>query len=149
MKEPIYTWDAESAHATCTIIDNQGRVFVGEAFAHELDMDFASEKTGCTIASIRATIKYLQSVRRDVIKPELGALKQLYYSINRSKNYNPKSYESKMLWSQIRLKEEDLATINCEIAVQKQYLMEYLRDKEEFYQATRKRRAQATKDENN
>lgn len=149
MKEPIYTWDAETARATCTITDDQGRVFVGEALAHELDMDFANEKVGCTIAGIRASIQYLRSVKRDIIQPQLNALKQLYYSMNRSKNYNPKSYESKMLWRQIRLKQDDLATINSEIARQREFLVTYIREKEEFYQFTRKRRLRAAQDENN
>ena len=147
MKEPVYTWDG--VIATCTIIDDQGRKFIGEAYVHETDMDFASEKTGCTIAGYRASIQYLKSVKRDILKPQLAALKQLYYSMNRSKYYDKKSYANKMLWNQIRIKEEDLITVSAEIEKYKQALKIYINDKEEFYQATRKRRAMVAKDENN
>ena len=147
MKEPIYTWDG--VLATCTITDDQGRKFIGEAVVHEKDMDFASEKTGCTIATIRATISYLQSLKRDIIRPQLAALNQLYYSMKHSTNFNPKSYENIMLQRQIRLKKDDLDTINEEIAKQRYFLIGYLREKEEFYQAVRKMREKTASDEIN
>lgn len=140
-KEPVYTWDG--VLATCTIIDESGRTFVGEAVVHEKDMDFASEKTGCTIATTRAAIKYLQSVKRDSLKPQLEALKQLYYSMKHSKNFNPKSYENRMLQRQISIKETDIHTINLEIQKHREFLVNYLNDKETFYQAARRRRKSA------
>lgn len=143
---PIYTWYEETGTAICKITDEQGRDFIGTAVTHELDKDFQSEKTGMTIAATRAAIKYLQSVRKDILRPQLAALKQLYYSMNRSKHFNPKSYEARMLYRQIKIKEEDIHSVNLEIDRYKTFLRQYINEKEEFYIATRKRREQGEKD---
>ena len=142
MKEPIYLWDENTGCAICKIVDDDGREFIGMAMTHDSDKDFQSEKTGQTIASARAAIKYLQSVKRDILRPQLSALKQLYYSMNRSKQYNKKSYEARMLWRQIKIKEEDIKSINIEIDKYKTFLYQFIKDKEAFYTATRKRRQQ-------
>lgn len=142
MNEPNIIWDAEKGIATCTIIDNQGRKFIGIAKCHPDDLDFNSELTGCTIASYRSMIKYLKSVKRDIIQPELNALKQLYYSMNKSKKFNPKSYENIMLQRQIHLKEEDLATIEEELARIEQELTSYISKKDITYKKWRELRAQ-------
>ena len=139
MKEPVYTWDG--VVATCTITDEAGRTFTGSAYVHEQDMDFASEKTGCTIATSRAAVAYLQSVKKNVLKPQLAALKQLYYSMKHSSRFNPKSYENIMLQRQITIKEEDIKTVNLEIYKHKAFLKEFIDTKEIFYQNTRKARA--------
>ena len=139
MKEPVYTWDG--VVATCTITDEAGRTFTGSAYVHEQDMDFASEKTGCTIATSRAAVAYLQSVKKNVLKPQLAALKQLYYSMKHSSRFNPKSYENIMLQRQIAIKEEDIKTVNLEIYKHKAFLKEFIDTKEIFYQNTRKARA--------
>lgn len=144
------SWDAENYKATYTIEDECGRQFIGTAIAHEEDYDFATELAGTEIAYLRATIKYLQSIKRDILKPQLAALKQLYYSINRSKQFNPKSYESKMLFNQIEIKEEDIKAINIEIYKHKEFLRDYINNKDKAFKILRKRRArQVSLDENN
>ena len=60
--------------------------------------------------------------------------------MNRSKHFNPKSYENIMLWRQIRQKENDLATINDMITDQKKQLKEYIDEKEKFYKRVRANR---------
>lgn len=144
------SWDAENYKATYIIEDECGRQFIGEAIAHEEDHDFATELAGTQIACLRATIKYLQSVKRDILKPQLAALKQLYYSINRSNKFNPKSYESKMLFNQIEIKEEDIKAINLEIHRHKEFLHNYINDKDRAFKIMRRYRAsRVTLDENN
>jgi hypothetical protein len=139
MKEPVYTWDG--VIATCTITDEYGNTFTGTAYVHEQDMDFASEKTGCTIATSRAAVTYLQSVKKNILKPQLAALKQLYYSMKHSKKFNPKSYENVMLQRQITMKEEDIKTVNLEIHKHKLFLKDFIDSKEICYQNIRKTRA--------
>ena len=139
--EPIYNWDAEKKITTCTLTDNKGRSFVGVAKCHPTDDDFGNSYTGSHIACERSVIKYLKSVLRDELQPGLAALKQLYYSINKSKNYNPKSYESIMLRRQIRMKEDDIEFIKQELADREQRLKVYIAEKDMFYQKTRKSRA--------
>jgi hypothetical protein len=133
-----YTFSPEG-HTTCTLVIN-GKTYKGEAFCHERDKDMLSEKVGHTIAHERAYINFLADFRDGKIVPTLDALKQFYYTINKSKKYNKNSYESRMLQRQIRLAEEDLATIRSLIAEEKQGLKDYINYKEVFYQRVRKKR---------
>lgn len=134
MKKAKYDfyWDEGIGFAKCTLITQYGQ-FTGIAQCHPDDEDMMSEKVGCEIAYSRATINSLTHARDNVIKPSLKALKQLYYSMNRSKKYNKKSYESKMLWSQIRIWQTDLNTVNTMLAAEKQDLKIYIETKEKLY----------------
>ena len=86
--KPIFHYDKETGCSTCVIETKYGK-FSGTACCHPDDMDMASEKVGCEIAYSRAAIDSLKYERDNVIKPSLKALKQLYYSMNRSKRFNP------------------------------------------------------------
>jgi hypothetical protein len=55
-----------------------------------------NENTGMTIAEWRLQIQLLR-VHREEVKTELKTLKQLYYSMTQSKNFNYNSYETKTL----------------------------------------------------
>lgn len=103
------------------------------AYCHPDDREFGSERVGCFIAEMRATIKYLQFKRDYEIKPALKTIKHLYDNIKTSKNYNPKSYETKMIRRQIRNLEKEINTINYDINSEKQYLFEYIQNKEILY----------------
>lgn len=102
-------------------------------------MDMASEKTGCDFAYRRACIKVLQAYKKE-LKTELRALNQLYYSMNRSKYFNPKSYENKMLQRQIHQKQEDIQYVNDSIENTKEELRYIIKEKDKFYQGIRKHR---------
>ena len=141
MTEPIYDWNEETKTTTCKIIDDAGRVFIGEARCHPEDLDFGNRFAGERIAAARAAMKYLKSVKRDVLIPGLKALKQLYYSINQSNQFNEKSYEVMMLRRQINMKNNDIIAVNNELATLKQELDLYLKTKDAFYEKVRKFRA--------
>ena len=134
-----FRWDEETGLAIAIIYTPYG-VFTGEAECHPDDRDMISEKVGCEIAYTRATIDALVFERDNRIKPSLASLKQLYYSMNRSKQFNPKSYENKMLRRQIQNWEMDLKNINSIIRSQRQYLTDYINTKESLYQTLRKHR---------
>lgn len=134
---PVIEWYEETGIATCEFCDIYDRVHFGAAQCHEHDEDMKSEKTGIEIAKRRAEIEALKSYVRDELKPRLRALKQLYYSMNRSKYFNPKSYETKMLWSQIRLTKNELATTKEIIAELEESLMAYIDKKDDFYKKVR------------
>ena len=102
MKQPKFIYDAETNESLCILTDNDN-IFVGTASLHPDDAEFASEKFGLGVAHLRASIKALQHYRNNELKPKLKALKQLYYSMNKSKKFNEKSYENIMLQRQIRL----------------------------------------------
>ena len=136
---PIFHYDKETGCSTCVIETKYGK-FSGTACCHPDDMDMASEKVGCEIAYSRAAIDSLKYERDNVIKPSLKALKQLYYSMNRSKRFNPKSYEYKMLRRQIECWEFDLAVIGDMIDTERTWIRDYINTKEALYQNIRANR---------
>lgn len=140
MKKPIYNWDSENKIATCTIRDEEGHIFQGKAVCHPEDMEFASEYVGYDIATERAIIDYLKYVKRDVLMPGLKALNQLYYSINKSKEFSYKHYETRMLMRQIRMKESDIELITESIAIRSDNLARYIESKGETYKKIREMR---------
>ena len=137
--KPIFHYDKETGCSTCIIETKYGK-FSGTACCHPDDMDMASEKVGCEIAYSRAAIDSLKYERDNIIKPSLKALKQLYYSMNRSKKFNPKSYEYKMLKRQIECWEFDLAVVNDMIDTEKTWIRDYINTKEALYQNIRANR---------
>ena len=137
--KPIFHYDKETGCSTCVIETKYGK-FSGTACCHPDDMDMASEKVGCEIAYSRAAIDSLKYERDNVIKPSLKALKQLYYSMNRSKRFNPKSYEYKMLKRQIECWEFDLAVIGDMIDTERTWIRDYINTKEALYQNIRTNR---------
>lgn len=136
--EPIFNWNDETGSASCLLTDGN-RYYTGFAQCHPDDIDMMSEKTGCEIAFRRARINALRGYR-DELKIKLSALKQLYYSMNKSNKFNPKSYENIMLQRQIRMNTFDLTTTNEMIVVEEQNLRDFLLEKDKFYQKTRIRR---------
>lgn len=139
MKQPKFEWYEEDRQAICTLYTEYGE-FKGIASCHPDDMDMMSEKVGCEIACSRALIDSLIYERDCIIKPSLKALRQLYYSMKHSKKFNPKSYEAKMLWSQIRNWEIDLTMVCNMIATERKMLNDYIHTKEALYQNIRKQR---------
>ena len=137
--KPIFHYDKETGCSTCVIETKYGK-FSGTACCHPDDMDMASEKVGCEIAYSRAAIDSLKYERDNVIKPSLKALRQLYYSMNRSKRFNPKSYEYKMLKRQIECWEFDLAVIGDMIDTERTWIRDYINTKEALYQNIRANR---------
>ena len=83
-REPQFNWDPESGVAICALTDGDN-IFMGTAACAAEDIDMMSEKTGCQIALWRAEIKYYIHIRDNEVKPALKALKQFYYTMNRSK----------------------------------------------------------------
>lgn len=141
MKEPIFDYNEETGITVCHISDNKNNTFTGIANCHDDDRDFMSRLTGCEIAFRRAKIEQLRFIRENDLKPRLAALEQLYYSMNRSSQFDEKSYPNRMLQRQIRLIKFDLTTINEMLAYERQGLKSYISQKDDFYKKTRKMRA--------
>lgn len=125
--------------SSCCIIKYKDFEFVGEAQCHPDDMDFESERIGLQIAETRATIKAMRFVRDFEIKPQLKILQHLYGNMKTSTHYNPKSYEAKMLRSQIQAIENELAATNNAIADERKFLKDYIDGKDKFHQKLRAR----------
>ena len=138
---PIFTWDENSGMSSCILKDGE-HIFTGLAQCHPDDFDMKGEKTGCEIALRRAKINALRGYR-DELKTKLSALNQLYYSMNKSKRFNEKSYENRMLQRQIRQIKFDLDTTKEMLASEELSLRAYIKSKDVFYTQTRKRRQKA------
>ena len=142
--EPIFKWDEDMGIAECIISDGLNS-FSAIAQCNPSDLDMRSEKVGCFIALKRAEIKYLKHVKNNEIIPGLKALKQLYYSMNKSNSFNPKAYESKMLYRQIQHKENDLIAINEMIADNADELKTYIKETDALYEKVRRIRKAKSK----
>lgn len=118
-------------------IKYKGLDFIGRADCHPEDSDFESERIGLTIAEARATIQVMSFIRETEVKPQLKILKHLLANMQNSKFYNPISYEAKMLRSQIRVIERELAAINNDIADERKFLKDYIDGKEKLHQRIR------------
>ena len=133
-----FAFDKKLGYARCLMIYN-GQAFEGGAKCHPDDMDMISERTGCCIAEARAYIKALRFKRDHEIQPKLDVLRHLYNNMQTSKYFNSKSYEAKMLRSQIGAIEKELAAVSQDLAEEKKYLKEYIDKKDKFYQRLRAR----------
>ena len=138
-RKPYYDWDVETGTATCILFD-KNNIFMGTATCHPDDIYFMSEKTGMIIAETRAVIKSLQHLKNNILKPELAGLNQFYYSINHSKHFNKKSYEAKMLWRQIKIKEGEIKETENIISQEREFLRDFIKDKDNFYKSVKKNR---------
>ena len=130
------TYEYNEGSAKC-IINYNGFDFIGVAKCHPEDEDMESERVGMTIAETRASIKVISFIRDYEVKPQLKILNHLYSNMRRSKYYNPNSYEAKMLRSQIRVIEKELATINNQIADERKFIKDYIDGKDKMYKKLR------------
>ena len=147
-KEPIYEWHNDEGVAVC-VLQYKTMTITGLAQCHPDDEDMKSKLTGETIAELRAVIKLWQFIRDFEIMPQLKSLKQLYYSMNHSKYFDPRSYEAKMLYRQIKLLEEDLVAVKEEIQRSKDELKAYLETKEKDHEKLRNYKAKKELAEDN
>ncbi len=141
MKQEIYKdlefdFDEELGTTTC-IMKYDNHVFYGRAYCAKEDMDYLSKKTGQEIAFNRATVEVLR-YEKNRLTNELNGLKSLYYSIKHSKRYNPKSYEAIMLRHQMNMRDNDITQLKIDIKTTKQYLKNYIDQKDKAYKLWRK-----------
>lgn len=140
MNKDSYTWDEEKGIATY-IINYKGMEFGESAFCHPDDQDMKSKLIGLHIAEARASLLYLRYRRDNELRPQLESLKQLYYSMSHSAQFNPKSYEAKMLFKQINRITKELKTTKKAISYIKEGLFQYMREKDEYHEYVRRKRA--------
>ncbi len=137
-KQPTFSWDEETGSTICLLFDKEN-TYYGTATCSPTDYDMKSEKVGCEIAYHRAVISALQS-RRDELKIKLKALKEYYYTMNKSKYFDENSYPIKRLLSQMEILKHDIILLKEEIQNEKNYLTEYMNNKADFYTKIRRNR---------
>ena len=133
----FYKFDAERGIATVYILSGD-LSFVGMAKCHKDDQDYMSEKIGLQIAEARAEISFLKHIRDNELMPAIKALRHVYGNMKTSKYFNLHSYEARMIRRQIRIKENDLIVIKQEINNRKQFVINYIKQKDELHERLRK-----------
>lgn len=136
---PDYTWDQETGIATCRYIDKFNREFTGTAVCHPEDEDIKSWRSGYTIAEYRTRIALAKAKNNDA-KIAYEAVRQIYYSIKHSKNYNDDSYEAKMIKHQLKLRQEEVAQTKSDYKLLKADFRLYMRKKDELNQKYREQK---------
>lgn len=120
------------------------RTFIGEAKCAPEDQDMVNKFTGADIARLRAIIKVCKYKKIELLG-ESKALNRLWYSMNKSKKFNPKSFEALRIARHIRINKEELDAIKETMNTIETKLADYINDKEKFYQQVRARRAKTDK----
>lgn len=128
----IFETDISGKITTCILTDGTN-TFHGIASCHDDDMEFRSSLVGQEIAYNRAVIEYLRHCRDTEIKPKLQILNHLICSMKNSKHFNPKSYETKMIFRQINLYNDILLGLKEEIAVIQRNTQSLIQSKNETY----------------
>lgn len=131
MRRITATFDEDTGHACYLYRASNGKVYWGEAMCHPDDEEFMSKFTGIHIAKMRCMIEYAKD-EKTRIYGKLQGIKQIYYSIIQSKNFNRDNYESKMIYRQMKLIEEEYKDICDSITELKNGLKAYLDSKAAF-----------------
>lgn len=132
-----YDYDSKTGVAHVVILEGN-KEFHGFASCHEDDEDFKSERIGMTIAEARAELSFLQHIRDNELMPTIKALRHVYSNMKTSKHFNLHSYEARMIRRQIRIKENDLIIVKQEINSRKQFITDYIQQKDKLHDKLRK-----------
>ena len=133
-----HTYIPEEGKTICTL-QVHNLEFTGEAQCHPDDKDYMSEFSGGVIAESRATIKYLQHTKNNVIKPGLRSLEHLMNCLKQKKDFNPNSVEAKALAQEILNYQKELQKIIDNIQNARNSLKAYIDNKDKFYQYLREK----------
>lgn len=135
-----FNWDSNLGQAVCTIRYKDVEI-IGSAQCHDDDEDFMSERTGLFIAESRANIALWQHIKNNELTPQIKVLEHMAASWANSQNYNPKSFEACSLRKQIKAKKRDYAELKERIEMERQYLNDYIKNKEIIHVKLRNRAA--------
>lgn len=146
MKSPVYHydyfWDPDGNVCTC-VITYDGKEFMGIANCHPNDKDVCSTFTGENIAGNRAFIKVIQYIKNTEIDKPLNLLTNLYKNMETSYRFNPKSFEAKQLYREIKEFQKAQQVAKETIASIKAELKQYIDDKDKAAQLYRLKQQRA------
>ena len=130
--ETKYTWDETTKTARAErMID--GMYICGEAVASKEDWAYANEYTGYHIAECRMNIDFAKQHIEYKLKPQVEILTHVLGTMQRSPKYNPTSYEAKRIYAERQNLLDDIEQFKSFIAATKDYLNDYLTDKDNLY----------------
>ena len=116
-----------------------GLTFCGIAKCHPSDEDMQSEKVGMYIAELRAKIKFMQYQKR-IDKAKADALKNLLFSMDRSKHFDRNSYAVKRLYKHLKAAMIDVENDRKLIEDYRIEIKRYIDTKDIFYKYVRRNR---------
>ena len=102
--------------------------------------DMVNELTGLSIAEGRATIQLLKHYRKNVVKPQIAILEQLWATMEQGKYFDKKSPYVRLIRRQIASLKNTEANLRCDIENIRKSVYDYINDKEEFYKKIRSKR---------
>lgn len=135
--KPKFEYEKDIGIATCTIKCENQEV-IGTAKCHPEDQEFMSSITGCYIAECRAVVKALKLFKSAELIPSLKALEHYHSYLKQSKQCNKDSYEYKSLCKEIDRIKKEIRLIDIDIKQEKQYLEDYLKNKDIIHNKIRK-----------
>ena len=135
-----YEWDEVTGLAECWIQDGD-HTFYGNAACHPDDTDFMSERTGCYIAEVRASIRRLKWKKREA-KLQLKALKTLYRDMLDRSDVKHDGLEMYYIRKRVNEIAQTIAEFEQDIRLEETYLADYIANKDIIYQKIRKANAQ-------
>ena len=139
-----YSWNEETGIATCTITKGNTS-YTGTAVCHEDDEDMKNEKTGYTIATIRAEIAYYVA-ERDALAAQSQVLSELILSNKAHKKFNKKDRVFRTIVKKDRDVASKLEQTRIRIAILRKDLHELIQKKEALYQKIRANRSRGAED---
>ena len=129
-------WNEEDG-ITIYKVQDKDKYYVGVSECHPDDKEFQSQEFGQALATVRATIEFLRNTRDNEIAPQLKIVKHLYTNITKSKLYNPKSHEAKMIRRKYYQLQDQYEAIRDEIKMFKDQESYLIDTKESFNQLIR------------
>ena len=128
-----------SGETTCDMYYD-GKWFTGHAKCLPEDMDMWSERTGSTLAEIKANIKRLKYMRAQT-RQEMKPLTLFESRLKCCKGYNHNSVEARKLRKEIWLYKDKIQEITNAINDEEAYLKRYITEKDNLYVKIRAKRS--------
>lgn len=119
-------FDKETGISTVIIKTDLG-IFEGNAYLHDEDKDIASDFEGCKYAEWRAVIKYLK-VKLKVKKIVYKRLKTIMADLERMKDYNKDSRESRCFRKQFYIAQKEVKDLKEYIAQLEENLYDMMKN---------------------
>ena len=131
-----YEFRKEGNCSYCDLTYNN-LTFTGVAECHPDDEDMMSERTGYFIAETRANIQKLRWCRDYEVMPMVKHYRHFYDCLSHSSKFNKDSYEAHMILKELKKWEYELQEIRLIIKEERDYLRNYIAEKERLYKKIR------------
>lgn len=138
--EPMkYSWSPETGVATCQLFIDRNHIYEGQAICAEQDTDMKSEKTGCHIATERAKLAWYKDMR-DELSVQSVALRHVISLMRQAPGHDEASPDYQTAVNELRRVEDELSMTRDIINFTRNFLSDYISEKDKFYKGLRRLR---------